>query len=150
MQDDLLATGISAWHRAGMKYDVRNMSRDDLRGLAQNLFIAGAIGLGDCRLLSLEPVTYPSEWPGWSAFETSGQSDGRRDWIGEIRARIRKGYPEQAYQQALLSFLERVEAARQRMLAVSPARTEPAPRRSRLSWAGLRSAYFTSHSSSAP
>jgi hypothetical protein len=97
------------------------MSGDELRGLAHDLYNAGAIGLSDSRLLSLEPATYASDWPGWSVFETPGESDGRRDWIREIQARILRGSADPgyvAYQQALLSFLERVQAAR-------PGRTGP-------------------------
>jgi hypothetical protein len=115
---------ISAWHRVGLKYDVCRITRDGLRELAYDLYAAGAISLADLRLLSLEPVTYAPYWPNWNSFETPGESDGRRDWIDEVQARIRRGYPEHgyvAYQQSLLLFLERIEAARQEMLeAASP------------------------------
>jgi len=98
------------------------MSTDDLRGLARSLYTAGAISLPDFRLLSLEPATYASHWPDWSVFETPVQRGGRRDWIDETQKRILKGHAEPgyvAYQQSLLSFLKRVEAA-------GPARMEPA------------------------
>jgi hypothetical protein len=100
------------------------MSRDGLRDLAHDLYNSGAIGSSDSRLLSLEPVTYASDWPGWSVFETPEESDGSRDWIREIEARIARGSADSgyvAYQQSLLALLQRVEAAR-------PARTEPAVR----------------------
>jgi hypothetical protein len=73
----------------------------------------------------LDPVTYASRWPGWTAFETPTDAEGRRDWIGEIEARIRKGYAEYSYigyLQSLLSFLKRVEAARRELgLPAQPA-----------------------------
>lgn len=105
-----------------MKYDVRRMSGEDLRNLAHDLYTGGAIGLSDSRLLSLEPVTFASDWPGWSVFETPGDGDGRRDWILETQTRILRGSADRgyvAYQQSLLSFLKRVDAA-------GPARTRPA------------------------
>jgi hypothetical protein len=121
---------ITAWHRVGMKYDVRRMSKDDLRNLAHDLSSAGAISLPDLRLLSLEPVTYASHWPSWNAFETPAERDGRRDWIDEIETRLRNGHPEHAYLsylQLLRSFLRRIETARREMSdAQRPARPEPA------------------------
>jgi hypothetical protein len=118
----ILLTEMSAWHRVALNYDVRRMSRRGLCDLARSLYAAGAIGMQNFRLLSLEPVTYASHWPSWTVFETPEDCDGCRDWIDEIQTRIRKGYPDHdyvAYQQVLLSFLERVETAR-------PARTKPA------------------------
>ena len=117
-----MPTESPVWERMAVKYDVHRMSRDGLRGLAHELYIAGAIGLSDARLLSLEPITYASDWPGWSILETAPESDGTLDWIREIKARIVRGSTDSAYlayQQSLLSLLQRVEAAR-------PARTEPA------------------------
>jgi hypothetical protein len=120
----ILPTGISAWSNVAVKYDVRRMSRDGLRGLAHDLYTAGAISMPDFQLLSLEPVTYASHWPDWVVFETPVERGGLRDWIEEIQKRILKGSAEYgylAYQQLLLSFLKRVEAA-------GPARTKPAVR----------------------
>ena len=117
-----MPTESPVWERMAVKYDVHRMSRDGLRGLAHEHYVAGAIGLSDARLLSLAPVTYASDWPGWSVFETPAESDGSRDWIREIQARIARGSADRgyvAYQQSLLSLLQRVEAAR-------PARTQPA------------------------
>jgi hypothetical protein len=111
-----------------MKYDVRRMSSNGLRDLAHDLYTAGAIGLSDSRFLALEPVTYPSDWPGWSVFETPREGDGRRDWIREIEVRILRGSADcryLAYQQSLLSFLKRVEAARPP--SPEPAVTTPMP-----------------------
>ncbi len=105
----------SAWHRAGMRYDVCRMSKGELRSLAEELYTAGAISLPDLRLLSLHPDTRPVHWPGWLAFETAGGRDGRRDWICEIETRIAKGHPDRmyiAYQHRFLSLLKRVEAGR--------------------------------------
>lgn len=110
------ATGIPCWHRVALRYDVRRMSKGGLSELAHDLFVGGAISLPDHRLLSLDPVTYAPHWPDWAAYETLGEAGGRRDWIEEVEARIRKGHPEQAYidyQESLLSLLRRVEAARQ-------------------------------------
>ena len=118
----ILLTESSAWQSVAVKYDVRRMSRDGLRGLAHDLFTAGAISLPDFRLLSLEPVTYAPQWPDFSVFETPAERGDRRDWIAEIQKRIQKGSAEYgyvAYQQSLLSFLKRVEAA-------GPARPAPA------------------------
>jgi hypothetical protein len=92
------------------------MSRDELRDLAYDLQACGAISWPDLRLLTFDPVTSAPHWPNWNAFETPVDAEGRRDWIAEMRARIRKGYPERAYigyLELLLSFLERVDAARQ-------------------------------------
>ena len=117
-----MPTQSPVWQRLAMKYDVRGMSRDGLRDLAHDLYSAGAIGSSDYRLLSLEPVTYASDWPGWSVFETPEDSDGSRDWVREVQTRIARGSADSgyvAYQQSLLALLQRVEAAR-------PARTEPA------------------------
>ena len=119
-----MPTENPVWQRLAMKYDVHRMSRDGLRNLAHDLYTAGAIGSTDYRLLSLAPVTYATDWPGWSVFETPIESDGSRDWIREIQARIARGSADReyvAYQQSLLSLLQRVEAA-------CPARTEPAVR----------------------
>jgi len=134
------ADQTSAWHRAAMKHDVRRMSRDGLRELAQDLFVAGAISLPDRRLLSLEPITLAPHWPDWSTFETSGEAGGSRDWIGEIEARILKGHSEHAYigyQQLLLSFLKRVEAARREMARAGhpePRAERPARRDVAFAW----------------
>jgi hypothetical protein len=117
-----MPTESPVWQRLAMKYDVHRMSRDGLRALAHDLYAAGAIGSSDFRLLSLEPATYASDWPGWSVFETPAESDGSRDWIREIQARIARGSADSgyvAYQQSLLSLLQRVETA-------APGRTEPA------------------------
>lgn len=117
-----------AWQRVAMKYDVRRMSSNGLRDLAHDLYTAGAIGLSDSRFLALEPVTYPSDWPGWSVFETPREGDGRRDWIREIETRILRGSADRRYldyQQSLLSFLKRVEAARPP--SPKPAVTTPMP-----------------------
>ncbi len=117
-----MPTESPVWQRLAVKYDVRRMSRDGLRDLSHDLYTAGAIGSSDHRLLSLEPVTYAFDWPGWSVFETPAESDGSRDWIREIEARIARGSADSgyvAYQQSLLSLLQRLEAAR-------PACAEPA------------------------
>ncbi|HXN48178.1 MAG TPA: hypothetical protein VN893_16140 [Bryobacteraceae bacterium] len=109
-----MPTESSIWQRVAMKHDVRRMSRDGLRDLAYDLYAAGAIGSSDYRLLLLDPVTYASDWPGWSVLETPEESDGRRDWIREIQARIARGSADSgyvAYQQSLLALLQRVEAA---------------------------------------
>jgi hypothetical protein len=117
-----MPTESPIWQRLAMKHDVRSMSRDGLRDLAYDLYTAGAIGSSDYQLLLLEPVTYAPDWPGWTVFETPAETDGSRDWIREIQARIARGSADSgyvAYQQSLLSLLRRVEAAR-------PASTEPA------------------------
>jgi len=117
-----MPTESPIWQRMAVKHDVRSMSRDGLRDLAHDLYAAGAIGSSDFRLLSLEPATYASDWPGWSVLETAPESDGTLDWIREIQERIARGSADcgyVAYQQSLLSLLQRVEAA-------CAARTEPA------------------------
>jgi len=106
--------GSSGWARAGMRFDVHNMSKDELREMAHQLLASGAISMPDLRLLALEPVTCSPDWPGWNTFETPGDADARRDWMEEIAARIRRGHPDHAYighLRSLRSFLERVEAA---------------------------------------
>jgi len=142
------AAGLAGWIRAGMRFDVRRMSRDDLREMAYELLAGGAISMPDLRLLALDPVTSAPHWPGWNTFETPGEPDARRDWIEEIAARIRKGHPECAYigyLQLLLSFLTRVEAARQQMArAVQPAAAAPQPLRPRLTLARPAPARLTS------
>lgn len=133
-----MVAGPAGWARAGMRFDVRRMSRDDLREMGYELLAGGAISMPDLRLLALEPVTCARHWPGWNAFETGGGADARRDWIEEIAARIRKGHADQGYigyLRLLLSFLTRVEAARPQMAgrvepsadAARPLRTAPAP-----------------------
>lgn len=115
----------SAWRRVALKYDVCRMSATDLRLLAEELYAAGAIGFPDYRLLCLHPDTQHSGWPGWSTFQTPGERDGRRDWIGEIEARIASGHGDSvyiAYQKRLLSFLKRIERAR---LELQPAPAAP-------------------------
>jgi hypothetical protein len=110
------------------------MSKDKLREMAYELLAGGAISTPDLRLLALEPVTYAPHWPGWTTFETPA-ADGRRDWIEEFSARIRKGHPERAYisyLEVLLSFLTRVEAARPKVAsppAARPVQPTPALRR---------------------
>ena len=109
------AAGSSGWVRAGMRFDVHCMSRDQLREMAHQLLAGGAISMPDLRLLTLEPLTCSPDWPNWNTFETPGGVDARRDWMQEIAARIRRGHPDYAYigyLQLLRSFLERVEAAR--------------------------------------
>ena len=91
-----MASGPTGWVRAGMRFDVRRMSKDDLREMAYELLAGGAISMPDLRLLALDPVTSAPHWPDWSTFETPGAADARRDWIEEIVARIRKGHPERA------------------------------------------------------
>ncbi len=108
------AAGLPGWVRAGRRFDVHRMSKDELREMAYELLAGGAISMPDLRLLALDPLTRAPHWPDWSTFETAGESGARRDWIEEISARIRKGHPEHAYigyLRLLLSFLMRVEAA---------------------------------------
>lgn len=134
----------TGWVRAGSRFDVRSMSKDELREMAYELLAGGAISMPDLRLLALERVTYAAHWPDWNTYETAGGPGARRDWIEEIAARIRKGHPDRAYigyLQLLLSFLMRVEAARPRVArpveragagprpsrpALAPARPTPA------------------------
>jgi hypothetical protein len=129
-----MPTESPVWQRLAMKYDVHRMSRDGLRNLAHDLYIAGAIGLSDARLLSLAPVTYASDWPGWSVFETPAESDGSRDWIREIRERIARGSADRgyvAYQQSLLALLQRLEAAcpaRAELAVKTPVRSAEPPK----------------------
>jgi hypothetical protein len=134
------AAGPAGWVRAGTRFDVHRMSKDELREMAYELLAGGAISMPDLRLLSLEPVTCASHWPDWKTFETAGGADGRRDWTEEIAARMRKGHPDRAYigyLRLLLSFLMRVEAARPRMtqpvepafVGAPPSRPAQAPAR---------------------
>ncbi len=112
------APKLSGWHKAALRYDVYRMSKDELRELAFDLLASGAISLPDHRLLALDPITRPPHWPDWNRFETWSDAQGRRDWIFEIETRIRKGCPDSAYLaylESLLSFLRRVEAARQEL-----------------------------------
>lgn len=120
-----VAVSGAGWRRAAMRHDVRRMSKQGLRELAYDLLAVGAISLPDRRLLSFDPVTCAPHWPDWNTFETPGEADGRRNWIDEVEARIRKGHSEHAYigyLQSLLSFLKRVETARQELArAAQPA-----------------------------
>jgi len=117
------------------------MSREDLRELAHQLVAGGAISTPDFRLLALEPVTYAAHWPGWDTFETSADAEARRDWMEEISARIRKGYPDRAYigyLESLWTFLQRVEAARPPELSRMPPREPTRPAQARPAAAQLR------------
>jgi hypothetical protein len=111
-----------------MKYDTCRMTKADLRRLAGDLYSGGAISLPDVRLLSLDLDANAPGWPDWIHFETPGEHDGRRDWIGEVEARLAKGHSDPIYiacLERLLCFLKRVEAVREEALA--PAIPSPGP-----------------------
>lgn len=126
-----VAVGSSGWARAGMRFDVHSMSKDELREMAHQLLAGGAISMPDLRLLALEPVTCSADWPGWDRFETSGDADARLDWMAELAARIRRGHPDRTYigyLESLRSFLVRVEAARPIDAAARPIDAAARPR----------------------
>ncbi len=110
----------SPWRAAGCKYDVCRLSQAELRSLAGELYAGGVISFPDMRLLTLHPDTQNPNWPGWACFETSEQTGGRRNWIDEIEARLAKGHADLAYLdylQRLLTFLGRVQSAREKYFA---------------------------------
>lgn len=122
------ARPVTVWRRAAMKYDICRMTKADLRRLAEDLYAGGAISLPDVRLLSLDLDARAQNWPDWIHFETLGEHDGRRDWIGEVEARLAKGHCDPVYigyLKRLLCVLKRVDAVRQATLV--PASPEPYP-----------------------
>jgi len=123
-----VAVASSGWARAGMRFDVHRMSKDELREMAHQLLAGGAISMPDLRLLALEPVTCSPDWPDWNRFETCEDADARLDWMEELAVRIRRGHPDRAYigyLESLRSFLVRVEAARPRPVAEDGGGTWP-------------------------
>ncbi len=105
----------SPWQLVARRFDVGRMTRRDLRDLADALFAKGAISYADHKVLSIAPDSQRDTWPVWTAFETQGERDGRRDWMAEAEARIRKGHPDYTYIDFLRRFaelLKRVEMAR--------------------------------------
>ena len=116
------ARTISPWERAALKYDLSRMPETDLRPLAEDLFVAGAISRADLMLLSFDPDTWAEHWP--------ARGNGSwRDWMDEAETRLRQEHPDSTYmahEQRLLALLGRVEAARVAMLPAPVEQPVPA------------------------
>lgn len=81
------------------KYDIRNMTFEELKEVAQELYEAGAITVKEVMTMtfdygratqSIKQAANGLAAPNFSMYETSADASGRRDWIAEFEARAAK------------------------------------------------------------
>ncbi len=81
------------------KYDVRNMTFEQLKEVAQELYEAGAITVKEVMTMTFDygrATQYIKQAangfaaPNFTMYETSADASGRRDWIAEFEARAAK------------------------------------------------------------
>ena len=81
------------------KYDVRNMTFEQLKEVAQKLYEAGAITVKEVMTMtfdygratqSIKQAANRKTAPNFTMYETSADTSGRRDWIAEFEARAAK------------------------------------------------------------
>lgn len=82
-----------------MSYDVRNMTFEQLKEVAQKLYEAGAITVKEVMTMtfdygratqSIKQAANRKTAPNFTMYETSADTSGRRDWIAEFEARAAK------------------------------------------------------------
>ena len=81
------------------KYDVRNMTFEELKEVAQELYEAGAITGKEVVTMTfdydratqdIKQVANGITAPNFTLYETSADTSGRRDWIAEFETRAAK------------------------------------------------------------
>lgn len=81
------------------KYDVGNITFEELKEVAQELYEAGAITLKEVATMtfdynratqSIKQAVNGITAPDFTMYETSADTSGRRDWIAEFEARAAK------------------------------------------------------------
>lgn len=101
------------------QYNIRKASYEELCEMSSMLYEYGEISGSDHAILIFNPEIAPPEFiklkdPNYSYFLTTTDQDGRRDWLLEFEARIKKNYATgnphgAAYRERLLDILRRLE-----------------------------------------
>lgn len=99
---DKLETNVvdeSIYDEIANQYDVRNMTFEELKEVAQELYEAGAITGKEVVTMTfdynratqyIKQVANGFAAPNFTMYETSVDASGRRDWIAEFEARAAK------------------------------------------------------------
>lgn len=87
--EQTVGENANIWAELSEKYDIRNSSFNELCEISAKLYQAGQIYLFDHAMLTFDPnsLAHPAK-----AFKylTTASSDGKRDWIAEHEARVKR------------------------------------------------------------
>lgn len=101
------------------RYNIRKASYHELGEMTDILCSEGIITCGEQALILFNPEIAPPEYirlnyPNYRYFLTETDSEGRRDWLQEFEARIKKNYADSNpfsanYRERLLTILRKLE-----------------------------------------
>ncbi|NLY75809.1 MAG: hypothetical protein GX075_10965 [Firmicutes bacterium] len=94
-----IATEKSIWRTLAAKYDIRHATADELREISTALYHAGQISLFNHAILTFDPAKSPML--NLDINLTPADRDGRRDWIAEYEARLKRDLKQNNLQAAL-------------------------------------------------
>ncbi len=89
----------SIWQSLAAKYDIRHATASELREISTALYKAGQISLSNHAILTFDPAKLPMLIPDINL--TPADRDGRRDWIAEYEARLKRDLKQNNLQAAL-------------------------------------------------